>query len=113
MRRILALTASLLFTLLSTAAVSFAQGKEGVHLAEPAYAKWGRLAMTETRKRYPDAQIVDYLHVGRVNKSTDVAEETFKLWLNRNGRELGVFVRITFEIKTDRVLLVRFQEISQ
>ncbi|MEH7224585.1 YqzG/YhdC family protein [Bacillus sp. JJ1566] len=68
----------------------------------PEYAKWGKLAMEETGKRYPSAQIVDYLHVGRYKKN-GLYVERFKLWLKQGNREFGVFVNITFEPDTERV----------
>ncbi|GIM46444.1 hypothetical protein DNHGIG_19930 [Collibacillus ludicampi] len=80
---------------------------------EPAYAKWGRLAMNETYKRFPRARIVDYKHVGRQQRSPTVTEETFKLWLRQDHREWGVYVRITFETPTEKVISVRFQEVKR
>ncbi|MCP1357237.1 YqzG/YhdC family protein [Aneurinibacillus migulanus] len=77
---------------------------------EPAYAKWGSMAMVETRKKYPSAKIVDYLHVGRTNISSGVAEEKFKLWLNQGEREWGVYVTISFETETDKPLSITFKE---
>ncbi|WP_373604830.1 YqzG/YhdC family protein [Fredinandcohnia onubensis] len=68
----------------------------------PEYAKWGKLAMEETQKRYPSAQIVDYLHVGR-HKKNGMYVERFKLWLKQENREFGVLVNITFEPETERV----------
>lgn len=78
--------------------------------AEPAYAKWGRLAMRETQKKYPQAQIIDYLHVGRRAISAGTAEEVFKLWLRQAEREWAVYVRIRFVTSTDQVLSIRFEE---
>ena len=46
----------------------------------PAYAKWGQLAVLETKSKYPDADIIDYLHEGRETKE-DSTIEKFKLWL--------------------------------
>jgi hypothetical protein len=80
---------------------------------EPAYAKWGRLAMSETHKKFPRAKIVDYKHVGRQQRSPTVTEETFKLWLRQDHREWGVYVRITFETPTEKVISVRFQEVKR
>lgn len=68
----------------------------------PEFAKWGRIAMEETQKRYPSAQIVDYLHVGKYMKS-GMYVERFKLWLKQDNREFGVFVNITFEPDTEKV----------
>ncbi|WP_269320498.1 YqzG/YhdC family protein [Alicyclobacillus macrosporangiidus] len=71
---------------------------------EPAYAPWGRMAMRIVQNRYPNAAIVDYLHVGRRNLSATQAQETFKLWLRQGKQEFGVYVTITFNPKTQRVL---------
>ena len=77
---------------------------------QPEYAKWGRLAMTETQKRYPNAEIIDYLHIGRRQISPTIAEERFKLWLRESSREFGVFVYIQFNTNTEEVKKITFQE---
>ncbi|WP_134685533.1 YqzG/YhdC family protein [Brevibacillus migulae] len=78
--------------------------------AEPAYAKWGQMAMKETKKKYPKADIVDYKHVGRKELSPSAAQETFRLWLKEGKQRYEVIVRITFETRTEKVLSVRFQQ---
>ncbi|MFC4024219.1 YqzG/YhdC family protein [Oceanobacillus longus] len=84
------------------------QAEEGI----PSYAKWGRLAVQETKSKYPNAKIVDYLHVGReANGNTTV--EKFKLWLNEESREFGVFIHIEFDTETDEVLNITFEETDQ
>lgn len=75
----------------------------------PPYAKWGRLAMEETKEKYPDAQIIDYLHRGRQKKGEAMIEQ-FKLWLRGENREFGVFVSIEFDSKTEEVLHITFLE---
>lgn len=64
-------------------------------MQEPAYAKWGRLAIFETGKRYPDHDIVDYLYVGRSTSQNEDIVEKFKLWLKKGSSEKGVIVTIT------------------
>lgn len=76
----------------------------------PPYAKWGRLAIQETKKRYPTAKIVDYLHVGRKSISAATAQERFKLWLKQENRQFGVYVSITFDTASERVLAISFEE---
>ena len=74
------------------------------------YAKWGRLAMKETKLQYPDAAIIDYLHVGREEKNGSQTE-TFKLWLRKeNGEEFGVYTVIEFHTKTEQVINITFTE---
>lgn len=75
----------------------------------PSYAKWGKLAMKETKQKYPDAQIIDYLHRGR-QKRGDAMVEMFKLWLRGENREFGVFVNIEFDSETEKVLHITFLE---
>lgn len=76
---------------------------------QPSYAKWGRLAMKETKAKYPDADIIDYLHVGK-ETSGDTAKEKFKLWLKGKTKEFGVYVTIEFNNKTNEVTAVLFEE---
>lgn len=78
--------------------------------AQPPYAKWGRLAMQETMKAYPQAKIVDYLHVGRKEKTPTTSEETFKLLLQEGNRKWALLVHIEFEKKTERVVEIRMEE---
>lgn len=78
----------------------------------PDYAKWGRLAMIETKKRYPNAEIVDYLHVGRIAKPDDTIEK-FKLWLIQGNKEFGVNITIEFETKTEKIKKISFKETAK
>jgi len=75
----------------------------------PPYAKWGTLAMENTKDRYPNAKIIDYLHIGRIT-GTDFSTEKFKLWLKDNHREFGVFVDIQFNNQTEKVMKVTYKE---
>ncbi|MEW9674277.1 YqzG/YhdC family protein [Ammoniphilus sp. 3BR4] len=80
------------------------------HEQEPPYAKWGRLALQETKKKYPQAEIIDYLHVGLKSLSPSTSQETFKLWLKEGIREFGVYVRIKFDTRTETVQSITFEE---
>jgi len=85
---------------------------ESVHAqdeSEPSYAKWGRLAMKETKAKYPDADIIDYLHIGK-EENGDTTKEKFKLWLKGKTKEFGVFVTIEFNNKTNEVTDISFEE---
>lgn len=76
----------------------------------PDYAKWGKVAMEKVKEKYPTADIIDYLHVGREvgENSTD---ERFKLWLRgKNNKEFGVFVTITFDNKTEKIMKIEYKE---
>ncbi|PYZ97017.1 hypothetical protein CR205_13455 [Alteribacter lacisalsi] len=77
---------------------------------EPAYAKWGKLAVEKVKERYPEDKVVDYLHVGREELGEGKASEKFKLWLRGEDREFGVFVTITFEKATDEVIDIQYEE---
>lgn len=75
----------------------------------PSYAKWGRMAMQQTKQRYKNAQIIDYLHIGRVDNPASSTEK-FKLWLREGSREFGVFIDIEFDRKTEAVKNITFRE---
>lgn len=76
----------------------------------PGYAKWGRMAMQKTNEKYPNADVVDYLHIGKETKGT-FSTEKFKLWLKEKNKEFGVLVEIEYDHKTEQVLRVDFQEV--
>ncbi|QDQ02321.1 DUF3889 domain-containing protein [Lysinibacillus fusiformis] len=80
--------------------------------ATPSYAKWGRLAITETQSKYPHAKIIDYLHEGS-EISADATIEKFKLWLKDGEREFGVYVRIKYTTVTEKVEDISFQETAR
>ncbi|SDQ10927.1 Protein of unknown function [Virgibacillus subterraneus] len=77
----------------------------------PSYAKWGRMAMKETQAKYPNADIIDYLHRGRETKEGSTIEK-FKLWLKENDKEFGVFINIEFNTETEKVIDITFRESS-
>ncbi|HZG79123.1 MAG TPA: DUF3889 domain-containing protein [Paenibacillus sp.] len=66
------------------------------------YGKWGKLGLEATQKKYPNAKIVDYEHMGR----SEV--ETFHYELQEGGRKWVVEVRMMFDPGTEEVLSVDF-----
>jgi hypothetical protein len=75
----------------------------------PAYAKWGMLAVKEVKQKYPNAKLIDYLHIGSIAQN-DTTIEKFKLWLKDDDHEFGVFVTITFTTKTGQFQKIDFEE---
>ena len=43
--------------------------------AQPPYAKWGKIAVLMTKEKYPQADIIDYLHIGRRPKTVNISVE--------------------------------------
>lgn len=81
--------------------------------AAPEYAKWGKIAVEETQKRYK-ADIIDYKHIGRNELGPNKSEEKFKLWIrNKAGNEFGVFVSIQFDPSTEMIQSIQFSETNR
>lgn len=80
----------------------------------PSYAKWGRFAMKETKAIYPHADIIDYLHIGRVT-NPKTTTENFKLWLRdvETKKEFGVLITIQFDTNTEQLSSIHFQETTR
>ncbi|MDI7742114.1 DUF3889 domain-containing protein [Lysinibacillus fusiformis] len=79
----------------------------------PAYAKWGRMAMQNIMAKYPSADVIDYLHIGR-EVGTVTSVEKFKLWLRaEDNSEFGVYVDITFNNQTEEVVDIKYTETNQ
>ncbi|MCI3920949.1 DUF3889 domain-containing protein [Paenibacillus sp. TRM 82003] len=77
----------------------------------PDYAKWGRLAMRETSRRYGGA-IVDYEHLGRVPAGPGFAEERFRFWVRGDDEQFGVYATIRFETESERVVRLELRKES-
>ncbi|MDZ5610680.1 DUF3889 domain-containing protein [Bacillus pseudomycoides] len=80
--------------------------------AQPHNAKRVKLAVEKTKEKYPTAQIIDYLHIGRKPKTVNITTEKFKLWLREDGKEYGVFVDVEFDTRTEKFLKITFQKSS-
>jgi len=74
--------------------------------AEPveAYGPWGVKGMEATRKRYPNANIRDYRHIGRQ------AAETFRYELEENGKAWTVHAIVVFDPQTNELISVELKE---
>ncbi|WP_087973876.1 DUF3889 domain-containing protein [Oceanobacillus rekensis] len=86
-----------------------AQTEEGI----PSYAKWGQLAVKETKSKYPKAKVIDYLHIGKETTPDARAVEKFKLWLKEESREFGVIIDIEYDMETDELINITFEETDQ
>lgn len=108
MKKILLLITLCLLPLFSTSisADSLPSQKEEV----PPYAKWGRVAMQTTKERYPEVEIIDYLHIGASVSADGTTTEKFKLWLRGKEKEFGVFITIRFNTETEEIIEMTFEE---
>ncbi|MCE4047585.1 MULTISPECIES: DUF3889 domain-containing protein [Bacillaceae] len=75
----------------------------------PSYVKWGQIAMTKTKEKYPNSEIIDYKHIGKdTQKSTSI--EKFKLIVKQQDKKVGVMVNLTFDTRTERLINVDLKE---
>ena len=78
----------------------------------PPYAKWGNIAVEKTKEKYPDAEVVDYLHVGQEDRGNHSIEK-FKLWLKDKDKEFGVLVHIEFNKSTEQLVDITYKEVAR
>lgn len=78
----------------------------------PPYAKWSAIALEKTKAKYPNANVVDYLYVGR-NNGDLTSTERFKYWLKEGQKEFGVYVSIEFNNQTQQVTKITYQETTR
>lgn len=76
------------------------------------YEKWGNLAVQKTKEKYPNAEVTDYKHIGRV-AGINTTMEKFKLVVKEGEREFGVLVNIEFDKETERVIDISFKEVPK
>lgn len=84
----------------------------GIDAQTPEYAKWGQVAMKETKAKYPNAEILDYQHIGK-ETGTSNSTEKFKLWLKEGQKEFGVLIEITFENNTEKITNISYKETTR
>ncbi len=77
----------------------------------PSYVKWGQIAMTKTKEKYPNSEIVDYKHIG-METQKNTSTEKFKLIVKQQDKKVGVMVDLTFDTRTERLLNVDLKETS-
>lgn len=78
---------------------------------QPDYAKWGKIAVEETKQQYPNQEIVDYLYEGKVVIS-DVREQyNFKMKLELKEEKKEVRVYVLINPKKEQLIDVYFDEI--
>lgn len=115
MKRIIYL-AVICFTLMTVGIADFTPSPtESVVYAQrptPPYAKWGNIAVQKTKEKYPNADVVDYLHVGRVDKGNNAVEK-FKLWVKGQNREFGVLVNVEFNKSTEQIVHISYKEVAR
>lgn len=96
---------SLLLILCSTSVIF--QIKMPVVHAEPAYAKWGVIAVKKAESHY-GAPVKDYAHIGRTIISESIAEEKFRLLMKKETQEFTVVVTVRINPQTDELLSVDY-----
>jgi len=77
----------------------------------PTYAKWGQFAMKETKSKYPNASIIDYLYEGSDLKENSTTEK-FRLWLRDNDKEFGVSVKVEYTTETEELVNIQIEKIQ-
>ncbi|MBN8210597.1 DUF3889 domain-containing protein [Bacillus sp. NTK071] len=80
----------------------------------PSYAKWGKTAIEETTKKYPEQKVTDYRYDGKVFIS-DVREQyDFEFTLKKeNGQLREIRVYVLVNPKADQVIDVKYDEIEE
>ncbi|WP_181350408.1 DUF3889 domain-containing protein [Thalassobacillus sp. CUG 92003] len=81
-------------------------------LAQPEYAKWGKIAVEETAKQYPDLKLVEYEYDGKVFISDERAQFDFEFQLEDNqGQKSEIRTYVLVNQKTNQLIDVYFDEI--
>ncbi|MCP8618136.1 DUF3889 domain-containing protein [Salirhabdus salicampi] len=81
--------------------------------AQPEYAKWGKIAVAETKKQYPTHKVTDYAYQGKVVISDERQQYNFRLSVQANEQQKkDVNVYVLVNPKEDKLLDVYFDEIE-
>jgi hypothetical protein len=78
---------------------------------QPEYAKWGTIAVDETKQQYPDQELVDYQYEGKVVISDKREQYNFKMTLELNEERKEVRVYVLVNPKKEELIDVYFDEV--
>lgn len=79
----------------------------------PDYEKYGRIAITVVKEDYPGDEIKEYQYLGRKNISETKVEDSFRFQVQEQNQKFNVTVRVTHDIKTNKLLTINVNSKKQ
>ncbi|WP_273849913.1 DUF3889 domain-containing protein [Guptibacillus spartinae] len=79
----------------------------------PSYAKWGKIAIEQTTKKYPNQQVTDYRYDGKVFISNVREQYDFEFTLKQNGQSREIRVYVLVNPQSDELIDVKYDEIEE
>lgn len=83
------------------------------HGEAPSYAKWGKIAIEQTTKKYPNQQVTDYRYDGKVFISNVREQYDFEFTLKKDGQSREIRVYVLVNPQTDELIDVKYDEIEE
>lgn len=81
---------------------------------QPSYAKWGKIAIQETTKQYPEDKVVEYTYEGKVFISDERHQYNFEFTLkSSDDQSKKVRVYVLANNKKDELINVYFDDIEE
>lgn len=79
----------------------------------PSYAEWGKIAIQQTKKQYPNQNVTEYTYDGKVFISDERHQYNFDFTLESNGVSKNVRVYVLVNDKKDELINVYFDDIEE
>ncbi|MGC4377363.1 DUF3889 domain-containing protein [Fictibacillus sp. Mic-4] len=79
-------------------------------VSEEDYAKWGKLALQETKKKYPNSKVSDYRYDTRRINPDGTVIDFFNFIVTENAVTKDVRVSVMHDPDTDRLISITFEE---
>ncbi|MYL38098.1 DUF3889 domain-containing protein [Halobacillus litoralis] len=80
--------------------------------AQPDYAKWGKIAVEETDKNYPDFDLVNYEYQGKVAIADNREQYTFLFTMDQDGTKKKVRAYVLINPAEDQLIEVQFEDMA-
>lgn len=74
--------------------------------------KWGQLAIEEVQKKYEGVLIKEYKYIWHEEKKDGTGIKRFKFLLRHFGKEFGVYVTISYDVKSEEVKNIQIMEVT-
>ncbi|WP_270181404.1 DUF3889 domain-containing protein [Alkalihalobacillus sp. CinArs1] len=80
---------------------------------QPSYAEWGKIAIQETKKQYPEESVTEYTYDGKVFISDERHQYNFDFTLKSNGMKKNVRVYVLVNDKKKELIDVYFDDVEE
>lgn len=83
-----------------------------IYAQEQDYAHWGKTALEEVKKQYPNSQVSDYEYLGRNIIANNEVQDSFDFVIKKGFTKKLVRAYVSFNPQNNQLISIRIKEIQ-